>query len=169
VRNWNSLLIEKPYITFVCFLYHLHPLFHMKVFKIMFSTLLSRRWSSSLRSIVQARGASIRCGRRGTRRIAPVSQGSNRHRLSHCGGAWQRRGLEPCLMLLTECCGLVWWCTLAYPDSWNPAYYSFWKHTNHIFSSLCIHFLSPSQFFLIQTQNLKNKKISIEVFKILKI
>jgi len=81
------------------------------------ATLPSSRWSSSSSSTVQARGASIGCGRRGTRGTAPASQGSSRRRLSRGRSARWCRGPKSCLASLTECCDRVWWFTLSYPGS----------------------------------------------------
>ena len=154
MRNWNSLLDRRTFQDVGVF--PLSPLSCLSpessqnhVLKLV--TLSSRRRSFSSSSTVQARGVSIACGVMTTRGTAPASQGRNRRCLSRGGGARRRKGRSrPCLMSLTECCGRVCWCTLSYPGSlrlfMSHQYYFLWKHTNHIFSSLYIHFLSPWQF-----------------------
>jgi len=139
------------------------------------ATLPSRWWFSSSRNTVWACGASIECGRRGTRRTTPASQGSIRHCLSRNGGARRCEGPGSCLASLTECCGWVWWCTSSYPNSPTTLhaasiFFYLEAHQPYCFFSLySFSFTLTILIFFVQTQNFKNKRISIEVFKILRI
>ena len=114
-------------------------------------------------------------GHRGTYKTAPTSQGSSRRYLSRGGGARRRGGPGPCLALLTECCGQVWWCMpscFGFPKTPHVAsiFFSLEAHQPYfLFSLHSFSFTLTILIFLIQTQNFENKRISIEVFKILRI
>ena len=121
--------------TFVWFLYHLHPLFHLKVLQEVPSKLAKHRLGANVRRHVE---------------LHPLAMGTAIAAHHAAKALADAEGLVSCLVSLIECCGRVWWCTLSYPGFLRlpmpHQYYTLWKHTNHILSSLCIHSLSPSQF-----------------------
>ena len=136
-------------------------------------TLSSCQWSYSSRSTVQACGVWIGCEGRETRRIAPVSRGSNHRRPSRGGGACRRWGLRSCFSLLTESYSQVWWCMLSYPSSPGTPYVasilsSLEAHQSYIFFVLHSLIL-PSQFlfFLSKHKILKIKEFQLKYLKFL--
>ena len=144
-------LIEEPSKIFVYFLYNLHPLFHMKVSKISFSNswlfphaddpflqetpseLAERRSDVGVGEHVELHppvmGASVVV-------YHVVKMLADMEGLGHALCRWlyvvvgyggvRRRVSIPQRLLMSH------------------QYSSLWKHTNQIFFSLCIHFLSPS-------------------------
>ena len=130
---------------------------------------------SSSRSTVQAREASIGCERKETRRTTPASYGNSHRRPSRGEGACRRRGsgVMPCVVDWMLWSGVVvyvvvsWFPTTPYATS---VLYSLEAHQPYlIFSLHSFSFTLTILIFFIQTQNFENKRISIEVFEILRI
>ena len=111
-------LIEESFKMFAYFFYNLHPLFHLKVPEIPFlNSPLCPHGSFSSRNIVWACGASIKCGHRGTHKIAPASQGSRCRYPSRNRGTRRRGGSKSCLHRWLNAMIWVWWCTPSCPGS----------------------------------------------------
>ena len=151
-------MIEES--SFRYFLYKLHHSFHLKVSKISF--LNAWLFSHANDPLLKETSSELTERRSGEQpwRCLPTWR------------AWAMSCVVDWMLWLSECGGVCHHVPVLLRLLIPHQYSSFWKHTNHIFSSLCIHFLffHPHNFnFFIQTQNFENKRISIEVFKIVRI
>jgi len=143
--------MEEPSKIFVYFFYNLHHLFHVQVPEIsllnswffphahdpllqkILSELAERRLDAGIGEYVElhmpVRGVAV-----AAYHVVEVLTGVEGlgHALSHWPNAW------------------VWWCMPSCPGfpatTHATSIFFLWKHTNHVFSSLCIYFFSPSQF-----------------------
>ena len=158
------------------FFYNLHPLFHLKVPKIPFFN--SRLFPHADDPLLQETLSELTERRLGADigghvELHPPVRGAVIAGLSCGRGARRGGGPESGLAPLTECCGRVWWCTPPCPGSLRLPHINILPFGNTpIISSLFFTFIffHPHNFnFFIQTQNFKNTRISIEIFKILRI
>jgi len=153
-KRWEIeilLLIKESFKTFPYFLYHLHPLYYLKVSEISFpnSRLFPHAddplFQETVSELVKYR-SSVDIG--GYVELYPIATGAtiaihhmaevfdNAESLGHALRCW--------LNVVVGCSGIRRRVPVLLRLSMS--YFSLWKHTNHIFSSLCIYFLSPSQF-----------------------
>jgi len=143
-------LIEEPSKTLMYFLYNLHPFFHLNVLEITFSN--SRLFPHVDDHLLQETSSELTghwsgVGVGGHVELHPQVRGAvvvTHHATEVLAGA---EGLGHALRRWLNV--VVGWGGVRRRVSiflWLPMlhqYSSFWKHTNHIFSSLCIDFLSP--------------------------
>ena len=121
----------------------------------------------------RTRGASIRCGRRETRRTPPANQGSSRRYPSRDRGVRRDEGSGSCLAPLTECCDQMWRCNHCVPVPYDsfPCHISIFlfESTLIIYSLLFTFiFFHLHNFFLPKHKILKVKKIQLKNLKFLK-
>jgi len=145
------LLVEESFKSFAYFLYNLHPLFYLKVSEISFSN--SQLFphfddpflQETTYELVEHR-SSVGVG--GHEELHPPVRGAAiviHHAAEVFAGAENLgHALHRWLNVVVRCDGVRR--RVPVPLRLPMLYSSLWKHTNHIFSSLCIHFLSPSQF-----------------------
>ena len=170
-------VIEESSKTFAYFLYNLHPLFHLKVLEILFSNSrlfphadnpLFQKISSELVEHQSDVGVGRHVELHSPIRGAVVAT----HHATEVLASTEGLGhvLHRSLNAVVGCGGvrrrvpILLWLPMSHQ------YISLWRHTSHIFSSLYIHFLTLTiLIFFIQTQNFENKRISLEVFKIIRI
>ena len=145
-------LIEEPSKMFVYFLYNLHPLFHLKVPEISFSnSWLFSHADDPLLQETPSELAERRSGASVRRHVElhPSVRGAviaAYHAVVLAGVEGLGHALRRWLNVVVGYGGVHRHVPVPLRLPLPHQYFSLWKHTNHIFSSLCIHFLSPSQF-----------------------
>jgi len=168
-------LIKESSKTLAYFLYNIHTLFHLKVPEISFSNL--RLFSHVDDPLLQETQSELVKHQLdvGVGKYVELHQPVKNHRYPSCGGgACWHRGPGSCLTPLTEYCGRVWWCTPScpgFPTTSHTASIFFFLEAPQPYLLLSLHSFSLTLtilIFFIQTQNFKNKRISIEVFEILR-
>ena len=174
-RRWKIeilLLIKESSKIFTYFFYNIHPLLHLKVLEISFSK--SRLFLYFDDSLLQETSSELV-----DHRFGVGVKGHVELHLSVRGAAVathhmaEVRRVWSCLAPLTEYCDRVWWCMPVCSNSPVTShialvFFSLEAHQPYLFFSLYSFFVHYHNFnFFIQTQNFKNKIISIIIFEIL--
>ena len=132
-------------------------------------TLFSRRWSSSSRNTIWARGTLIECGRRRTHTTTPRGATVTIHHAAEV--LTDAEGLSHALrrwLNVVVGYGGYTLCSSFLATAYTAVFFSFQAHQSYFFFSLpSFSFILIILIFFIQIQNFKNKRILIfQNFKI---